>query len=102
MTELKPCPFCGSEPRIIEDLSIYWVRCDSLTCGVNAKTIPYNTRENAIKAWNTRAIDRDELLKVADSLDDGWAQFHDDTIMCEDVDAYEQEIAARIRKAVGA
>lgn len=49
-----------------------------------------------------KAIDRDELLKIADDLASGWDQFGDDTVACEDVDRYEQDIAARIRKAVGA
>lgn len=46
-------------------------------------------------------IDRDELLDIAEDLDCGWAQFNDYTVSCEDVDKFEQEIASRIRKAVG-
>ena len=53
MAELKPCPFCGSE--IIEYDGTYvfgawYVRC--CRCGVNLP--PFHTKEEAIKAWNTR------------------------------------------------
>ena len=49
--KLKPCPFCGS--KFIQTIKIigYSVKC--FDCG--AITGPYNKRENAVKAWNTRA-----------------------------------------------
>ena len=95
MTELKPCPFCGGNAY----LANFSNRVCCSMCGV---FVDEKCDKDAIAAWNRRAIDRDELLKVADSLDDGWAQFHDDILTCEDVDAYEQEKAEQIRKAVGA
>lgn len=59
MDELKPCPFCGSKPRIEEfrQLSFPWqIICDcheisdtqSHTCFIEA-----DTKEEAIEAWNT-------------------------------------------------
>lgn len=67
---------------------------------------PYVTETDSgmVCGWGEmpkRKIDLDELLKVADDLDCGWAQFGDYSIACEDVDKFEQRIAARIRKAVG-
>ena len=67
---------------------------------------PYatETESGTVYGWGEmpkRAIDLDELLRIADSLDDGWEQFHDDIIECEDVDKYERKMAERIRKAVG-
>ena len=50
MTELKNCPFCGSEPEIDWDGKHWTIKC---YCGVsNGHTI---TKQDAIKAWNTRA-----------------------------------------------
>ena len=83
--ELKPCPFCGSEDVFGDKLEdVYRVEC--WDCG--AKIESYNKLEDAVAGWNRRAINRDELLKVADE--------------CEraDVDGV-TDWAARIRKAVG-
>lgn len=85
MTELKPCPFCGSD-RVYGTKArkgLYRVEC--WCCGANIGS--FGGIKNAIKWWNTRAIDRDELLKVADECDE------------VDVDGV-SDWAARIRKAV--
>ena len=83
--KMKPCPFCGSEDVSsgrLED--IYYVEC--WDCSACVET--YSDIEDAVKTWNRRAINRDELLKVADE--------------CEraNVDGM-TDWAARIRKAVG-
>lgn len=51
-TELKKCPFCGGEATLAKGLCELdnYVMC--LEC--ISKTRPYNTKESAIKAWNTR------------------------------------------------
>jgi Lar family restriction alleviation protein len=46
--ELKPCPFCGREPRLL-DLAGYEVICG---CGASMVTGP--KQAEAISAWNTR------------------------------------------------
>ena len=55
--ELKPCPFCGSEPNIIAYSSYgyvhYYVKCTD--CG--AKTQPVLAQERLLQLWNTRATD---------------------------------------------
>ena len=82
---LESCPFCGSEDVTCDRFEdVYYVEC--WYC--NAKIETYNGAEDAIEGWNARAIDRDDLLKVADE--------------CEraDVDGV-IDWAARIRKAVG-
>lgn len=84
--ELKPCPFCGSNDVVfgagLEDEC--YVECWDCC----AKVESCNGLEDAVAGWNARAIDRDDLLKVADE--------------CEraDVDGV-IDWAAWIRKAVG-
>ena len=83
--EIKPCPFCGSDDVIcnmFED--VYFVECWDCC----AKVESYNRLEDAVAGWNARAIDRDDLLKVADEC------------ASADVDCV-IDWAERIRKAVG-
>lgn len=54
-SELKPCPFCGEKPKVVEDISVSWVVCDNERCMVYARTLLNKTREEAIEAWNARA-----------------------------------------------
>ena len=64
--ELRPCPFCGSEGVICNRFEdVHYVEC----LGCSAKVESYNGLEDAVAGWNTRAIDRDELLKIADELE---------------------------------
>ena len=57
--ELKPCPFCGSDPIIEEDRASEKERfimiCGNVNCPVHIYTGWYETEDKAIKAWNTRA-----------------------------------------------
>ena len=54
MTELKPCPFCGSVevkvhiPYFTDDC--YMVQC----YGCNCNTAIYMTANQAVEAWNRR------------------------------------------------
>jgi Lar family restriction alleviation protein len=59
VTELKPCPFCGSEDIEIDcagylDDSDHWVICQD--CGAASGII--KEASDAIEAWNTRADDK--------------------------------------------
>lgn len=53
MTELKPCPFCGGEAKVIESKGLYWVAC--MKCCASADVI--DDRDKAIEAWNRRVSD---------------------------------------------
>lgn len=63
---LLPCPFCGGEAEV--DISggnfHWWIVC--VNCGVG--TAIYNTKAEALTAWNTRADTR--WIKVTDRLPD--------------------------------
>ena len=76
--ELKPCPFCGSDDVICDMFEdVYFVECWDCC----AKVESCNGMEDVVAGWNARAIDRDDLLKVADECDradvdgvTGWAK----------------------------
>ena len=72
MSELKPCPFCGGEARISSDYSSelgktrwwLWHECcehDGESRGYGSALFPwfetpwYDTEQEAVDAWNTRA-----------------------------------------------
>ena len=72
MSELKRCPCCGGEATLC---NYYFVQCKK--CGIS--TLTFITKEEAIKAWNTRKpmeniAERLEVLsdeaqdKIADDL----------------------------------
>lgn len=52
MDNLKPCPFCGGNPKIKGKKII------CVACGCTARTYG-TTREQAISAWNRR-VDHDK------------------------------------------
>ncbi len=58
---LKPCPWCGSKPYIIEDNS-YGDCCIGCTCEVEPCVYrPKWKLDEAIKAWNTQALDKETI-----------------------------------------
>lgn len=62
MNELKPCPFCGGEARVIpqpnytDNRCKYFVTCTN--CGIETPRTA-RTGEKAIEAWNRR-VDNDK------------------------------------------
>lgn len=59
MNELKPCPFCGGESRLHEhppvcSITGYWVECSNGGCPVGPVSHAFDSRQDAIDAWNNR------------------------------------------------
>ena len=56
--ELKPCPFCGEPPHsFLVNYGTghdHGIECDNLKC-LTLVTVDANTRDEAVKIWNTRA-----------------------------------------------
>ncbi len=89
--ELKPCPFCGSKAKLMRVGAGRIVKCEG--CGVSTSFLA----DDAAQAWNTRAIDRDELLKVADELENKFFVVYDSHGEIDHADCFVE----RIMKAIG-
>ena len=48
--ELKPCPFCGSDAKVVEWYTAWFVQCH--LCQSTSNFV--DKREEAIEAWNRR------------------------------------------------
>ena len=63
MTELRNCPFCGSEPTITEHMpkihgEPQWqIGCEEDFCLISPGAYGFGSKEQAIKAWNSRPED---------------------------------------------
>lgn len=58
MTELKPCPFCGSPAELVKSGSGWYVECTSrnpAVCRCYPWTGYFDIPLYAIEAWNRRA-----------------------------------------------
>lgn len=60
MSDLKPCPFCGSAGEIEHKkyLNTWIVQCSNQTCFASYMIgWDYDTEEEAVEGWNRRAED---------------------------------------------
>lgn len=57
MAELKPCPFCGGEADVVDNEVFVDVSCRNHRCRGWADTLMYDSKNEAIEAWNRRAED---------------------------------------------
>lgn len=71
MSELKLCPFCGSEAGFGHDpySGVHWVSCVGGNCPMVAITC--ETPDDAAEAWNRRPLE-DELLAVCSMIVAAW------------------------------
>ena len=51
---MKPCPFCGQKPRLLNDWGRWLVDCDNHECGLLVRTPSYGSPEGAVAKWNDR------------------------------------------------
>lgn len=51
--QLDPCPFCLAAVRLINEMMLWRIECPTSGCPARV-TWPYDTREEAIDAWNER------------------------------------------------
>lgn len=52
MTELKPCPFCGSEAMKATEGTFKAIVCKNFECGAEVNS--FKVWDKAIEAWNRR------------------------------------------------
>lgn len=66
MTELKPCPFCGSPAELTHTKTWdYYVRCTNKSCA--ARTRQYHENDaGAVNAWNKRTERTCTMLRLTD------------------------------------
>lgn len=57
MTELKPCPFCGSKSFLVESVNAqtFRVECMNSSCYCYKTWVHFSSKDRAIEAWNRRA-----------------------------------------------
>ena len=62
--ELKPCPFCGSDVQLVEELDALNVICNSKPCLESGLVVVIfkrdGTHQRGVDAWNTRATSNEE------------------------------------------
>ena len=73
MTDLKKCPFCGGEAKIVRDNSIvnypqYQVRCKNISCTIRPKTNWGSDRQEIIGHWNNRVTEAEIRAKAIDEF----------------------------------
>ena len=68
--ELKKCPFCGAEAELegvyMFGATVWFVNCTNPDCEVRPGTNHYDTKEEAVRAWNKRDCEAtcEELLDM--------------------------------------
>ena len=118
MTELKPCPFCGGEAKLVNMWNcLFHIVCRS--CGATigeVKNHPndFRTRDEVIAAWNRRTaekvpvanitIDEEQLQRMVDEAVNTIIDCVELLAVADECDAADVDTdwAQRIRKAVGA
>lgn len=65
-----PCPFCGNEPKVVDDLITFHVECS--VCGSTGAVSSYES--GSIEVWNRRAAI--EVQGVPDKTGTAYADLH--------------------------
>ena len=76
--ELKPCPFCGGDAKIVED-DLVWVECTE--CWAKSGTDSMAGKEMVIYDWNTRhAPDPSGVVEALEFLLEPYRDYDDEYI----------------------
>lgn len=80
MGELRRCPFCGGEAKIVfaEEYKQWRIRCKNIDCDIRPSTSWFNNEEEAIDRWNRRkTIDEivEQLEEKADEANNDWIAY---------------------------
>jgi len=65
--ELKPCAYCGGEARLDEvqhGIEFWQIGCDSMTCDFAPYLADFDTKAEAITAWNTRKGEDERIAQA--------------------------------------
>lgn len=92
MTEMKPCPFCGSSGETEEYIHGpgWFIGCSRGGCTGHRLDTRFQSEESAVEAWNTRFIVtearenewlEDELMEVMRIVAKGMTDTHEDEII---------------------
>ena len=68
-TELKPCPFCGGEVKLIDMThdgvgNPYSIQCDTDWCLGHTGWYPHNAKDELIEKWNTRTGHKQDIEEL--------------------------------------
>ena len=99
--KLKSCPFCGSEADLSEFSKDAWaIICSNEKCLLFNIDIWFDTKEQAITAWNTRGKVSEE--KIRDLLEDkfGLAEGVEFDVNDETRNVYFIDLAQAIKEAI--
>lgn len=82
-SQLKPCPFCGSEATLerFENMKLYRAICNHIPCRVHLMGWWHENIEECIEEWNTRSAESkvlEDIRAEINALDQGITSYHDD------------------------
>ena len=74
MSNMLPCPFCGTARVIYEEKKIdeHWIHCDNRNGNCDCTLGPFPTKTEAVAAWNRRNASV-EWTASPERLDYHWA-----------------------------
>ena len=73
MSDMLPCPFCGTARVIYEEKKIdeHWIHCDNRNANCDCTLGPFPTKREAKAAWNRRVAEEPKWTKEPPTRE-GW------------------------------
>jgi hypothetical protein len=76
---LKPCPFCGASPSLLQTINnSFYIRCCNIDCPIDPRTGYFDKPDTTAKKWNKRVSlpcpfkTDEELVQLGRMLRDSW------------------------------